>query len=356
VKPTADLLFVQRRPTRAGAQTSLWRIVKSSPSLPLILSAAHGWLDEALPGTIVSTWPSPRSWPARLGGLTRFAKSIAPRLQGIRAVVANDHQECPLALALAKRLDLPCLAILRTPGMSQRDFSKYQCDQCNHLFAVGDELLEKVTRWATAPSSLFVEGFLKDEFLPVPAASPQFPSRILVAGSEEPRKGFRDFLTALEILRQEHPKFALEEVVFTGHAPAEAVPRLDCHLEFAGRIADFIPFARQFDFAIHPSRHETFGLAPLELIISGIPTLATATGCLDESLLPVSWLVPPASPPDLAQALLDWQKNWPDRRAHLAGTIDTIRERYDIQKTLAPFFATVDRLTSRSLATSTRKT
>lgn len=356
MNPTAHLLFVQRRATRAGAQTSLFRIVKNSSCRSLILCAERGWLVEALPGTIVSTWPSPRSWPARLGGLTRFARRTSPHLRGLGAVVANDHQECPVALALAKRLALPCLAILRTPGMSHRDFSKYQCDRCDHLFAVGEELLEKVSHWATAPSSLFVEGFLKDEFLPVPAARPRFPSRILVAGSEEPRKGFQDFLTALELLRRNHPKFALEEVVFTGQPPAAAVPRLDCHLEFAGRISDFIPFARQFDFAVHPSRHETFGLAPLELIISGVPTLATATGCLDESLLPPSWLVPPASPPDLARALLDWQKHWPDRRARLPGTVDTIRERYDLETTLAPFFETLDRLTVQPRVTSTRKT
>ena len=43
-----------------------------------------------------------------------------------------------------------------------------------------------------------------------------FPTRILVAGSEEPRKGFYDFIHALKIIEQENPTFSSLSVTLTG--------------------------------------------------------------------------------------------------------------------------------------------
>ncbi|YCM46041.1 glycosyltransferase family 4 protein [Verrucomicrobiaceae bacterium 227] len=344
----ATALYVQRRPTRAGAQTSLFRLITSSSRKSLLLCSEAGWLTDTLDGAIVKKWSSPRSLPARLGGLTRFAKKIANEVREATIVVANDHHECPIALAIAKTLALPCVAILRTPGMSHHDFQKYHCDDCDSLFIVGDELSQKVQQWSSSPLVPFVEGFLESEFTPPPPAPAQFPSEILIAGSEEPRKGFQDLLQALQILEKEHPAFQLKKVVLTGQIPDAPIPQLDCEVDFVGRVEDFIPFAQGFSFAIHPSRHETFGLAPLELIIGGIPTLCTRTGCADGDLLPASWLTPPSSPRDLAKALLDWKNNWSLNRAQLTKASRTIHERFAITATSRSFFQTIDDLSGAS--------
>ena len=313
----ADILFVQRRPKRAGAQTSLYRLVSSSPRSSQVLISSAGWLNEALENVTVKVWPSPRSLKGRLGGLASFTKSIAKEIGAPKIVVANDHHECLPALALAKAFSVPCIAILRTPGMSENDFQKHRCGECAHLFIVGEELSGRVDNWSDTPHSLFIEGFLEEEFADIPPPPAEFPSEILIAGSEEARKGFADILTALEILEKSHPDFPLKKVVFTGRAPEGELPTLSCQLDFVGRVNDFIPFAQGFDFAVHPSRHETFGLAPLELIIAGIPTLCTQTGIADQDLLPSPWLTPPSSPEELARALLDWNQNWQDRRNEL---------------------------------------
>lgn len=344
----AKALYVQRRPTRAGAQTSLSRLIASSPHQTLTLCAQNGWLTEALENTIVSEWPSPRSLPARLGGLKRFAAKLAKRLDTITVVVANDHHECPIALAIAKCLAIPCIAILRTPGMSRGDFEKYKCDDFDHLFVVGEELQSKIRQWSNTPISPFNEGFLESEFSQASFESPRFPDAILVAGSEEPRKGFSDFIDALTILQKTQPNIGIKKVCFTGKVPDGQLPDLDCELAFVGRVTDFIPFARQFDFAVHPSRHETFGLAPLELMIAGIPTLCTETGCANEDLLPKSWLIPPSSPEALAAALQDWQRNWSSNHSQLPEVSRRIHERFAISTTSRDFFATIEKLSSAS--------
>ena len=343
---SGTILFVQRRPTRAGAQTSLFRLVKSSTRKTIVVCAEEGWLEQQLPNTLVRSWPSPRSLYGRLGGLKAFSKKLKRELPEISLVVANDHQESPVALELAKTLSVPCAAILRSSGMSQRDFEKYRTNECDHLFVVGDELAEKTKQWSKIPQSMFSEGFLEDEFLPVPTAPDHFPSEILVAGSEAPGKGFQDFLQALAILQAEQPDFPLKKVVFTGRPPECEIPKLPAELDFVGRVQDFTTFARKFDLAIHPSRHETFGLAPLELIIAGVPTLCTRTGITRDDLLPASWLTDPRSPEQLAGALLDWSQNWPERRKDLPEVITRIHSRFAVSKTSADLFKKADQLSA----------
>lgn len=341
---SGTILFIQRRSTRAGAQTSLFRLVKSSVRKTIVVCAEEGWLEEQLPNSLVRYWPSPRSLYGRLGGLKAFSKKLSSELTEIALVVANDHQECPVALALSKALGVPCVVILRSSGMSQRDYEKYRTNECDHLFIVGDELARKATHWSKVPQSMFSEGFLEDEFLPVPENPNKFPSQILVAGSEAPGKGFQDFLQSLAILQAEQPDFPIKKVAFTGRPPECELPKLNCELDFVGRVQDFATFARKFDLAVHPSRHETFGLAPLELIIAGVPTLCTRTGITRDDLLPASWLTDPRSPEQMAEALLDWCQNWQERRKELPEVIGKIHSRFTISKTSSDFFEKIDQL------------
>ena len=342
-----SLLFIQRRPKRAGAQTSLFRLASVSRHKNIILCSEEGWLTTALPNIIAHKWPSARSLAGRMGGLKRAAMKINREVQAA-IVIANDHQECPIALEIAKEANIPSIGVLRTPGMSQRDFEKYHCSSCDHNFVVGEELSNKVRQWSGTPSSLFQEGFLENEFSSEHQASSAFPEEILIAGSSEPRKGFSDLLDAIRILESRHAEFPIKKITLTGEPLEEAIPDLRCQLDFVGRVDDFIAFAKKFQFAVHPSRSETFGLAPLELIIAGIPTLCSETGCANSGLLPSSWLTNPSSPEDLASSLEDWINNWSTHQKKLPEVIETIHRQFAIDSTSAEFFSVVDKLLLRS--------
>jgi hypothetical protein len=230
-----SVLFLQNRPIRAGAQTSLARLVDSEPirSLdPVVLLNSEGWLSQQLKlqksHCVVYPFKSPRALTTRIFGLSGWAKTTAACLgehrSKIRFVVANDHQECPLALAIAKELGgLHVLAILRTPGMTKRDFDKYRCDECHGITGVGHELRNRIDGWTSKPVALFEEGFEEAEFQllkPVPASCPK---RILLIGSEAPRKGFTDFIEALHLFEQQRPDFPGWEccLLYTSPSPRD---------------------------------------------------------------------------------------------------------------------------------------
>ena len=131
----SHLFFVQNRAKRAGAQVSLSRIVTSREIKqlnPFVLLGCNEWLDsflheEAIPHT-VQPWTSPRSLRARMGGLAKFARSTISQLhaKGITptAIVANDHLECQIALALPKAS--PCLKA--EDGVIASTYEKYRKD------------------------------------------------------------------------------------------------------------------------------------------------------------------------------------------------------------------------------------
>lgn len=341
------LLFIQNRPKRAGAQTSLYRITrcKSISALsPVILTASHGWLNEALEENNIpqfsSPWPSPRSLQARMGGLKKFANKIVQNLAADgrfpRAIVANDHQECLVALAISRALGgIPVMAILRTPGMSKRDFAKYQCGDCTAIFPRGKELTARVQAWTARPVYCLEGSFTDEERFPAIELPPAFPERILVAGSEEPRKGFSDFIDALAIVEQEHAKFPALQCVMTGNAPDSPTQEYDfrSQFEYIGRINHFIEYARGFSLAIHPSRSESFGMAPLELILAGIPTLVSRTGVIDQLGLPDAWCFEPESPRDMADRIAKIWRRWPDTGFDIPSTQQRLLENYHISHT-----------------------
>jgi len=344
-------LFIQKRARRAGAQVSLSRIVsceKIQDINPFVLLADDGWLgsflkEQSIPH-IVQPWPSPRSFVGRIGGLDHFSKKLIKTLhkQGVtpQAIIANDHQECLLAQSLAKASQAPLTAtILRTPGMTQNDFIKYQCNQSDHLFARGKELTERVKQWSEREVTCMLGSFTDSDFFPARPKPSTFPKQILIAGSEEPRKGFADFLEALFLIEQSEPNFPPLECFFTGAKPTDDQSTsilnspFRSQLHFKGRIDQFVNFAQGFDLAIHPSRSESFGMAPLELILAGIPTLVSTTGIIDQLNIPDEWKFQPETPDELAKKLTHLWKNWSDIDPNLQMVQSHIRERYHINQT-----------------------
>lgn len=348
-----NILFLQKRSVRAGAQTSLARILASKP-LEAFQSTAilgqDGWLGRHLKErgvrAVVVPFPSPRALTTRLLGFGGFCRAVTQRLgpdRGIpAAIIANDHQECPPALALAacladKGQRIPVLAILRTPGMSHRDFIKYRCHSCDALLVVGSDLLEKVSLWWDKTPTLFVEGFSDDEYQPFPIIRPEFPDRLLIIGSEEPRKGFADFIEAIDRVEARHPDFPALQCDFTGNAPettgASASPIRRAHFSFIGRVERFSELLQNYQLAVHPSRAETFGLAPLEAILGGVPTLVSATGVIPQLDPPHEWQFPPCDPCALAERMEQLWKHWPEPVDGMKAFQSKIRESYHIERT-----------------------
>jgi glycosyltransferase involved in cell wall biosynthesis len=313
---------------------------------PAALLGGDGWLSghlqQAGVPVAVTDFPSPRSLRTRLLGLGGFVASAVSLLRerGIRpsCLVANDHQECPMALALSQALgSIPVLAILRTPDMSRRDFVKYRCGGCQRLMAVGEEFLERVRSRAGHPVSLFQEGFSEAEFLPPRPLPPRCPRRLLVSGSEVPRKGFADFIAAVLKLEADHPDFPGFQCDFTGSEPDEARAWLArparSTWRFLGRVEDYPSLVTGYDLVVHPSRNETFGLAPVEAWIAGTPTLVSLTGAIVRLDLPPAWTFPPRDIDALAARLWGLWENWPVLLPDLGGVQGRIRSRFHIDQT-----------------------
>jgi len=352
-----SILFLQKRPIRAGAQTSLARMVDSTPLRvldPAVLLGGGGWLEEQLRRqkvpVMVTDFPSPRALKTRLLGLGGWARQAAAVLKARSispaALIANDHQECPLALALAHVLGVPVLGILRTPGMTRGDFDKYHCDRCQGLMGEGGELRARICGWTTKRVGLFEEGFTEVEFMPLKPWPAACPRRLIAIGSEAPRKGFTDFIEALHLLEARLPDFPGFDCEFTGSQPPGSAALLArptrSTFRFLGRVEGFAGLVRGHDLAVHPSRAETFGMAPVEAMLAGTPTLVSVTGVVGGLALPEAWKSPPGDIGALADRLAALWQSWP--ALDLADVQAQIRRGFHIDHTAGFVRAELDAL------------
>lgn len=348
------VLFLQNRATRAGAQTSLARLIVGEalrPLSPVALIGDPGWLANwcnahQIPA-LIETFPRSRAIPARLWGNHRFAIRIKAQLgsMGMRpvAVVANDHQDGLLANAIANVCDARPVVILRTPGMSQRDFLKYGCGRADIVYAVGDELQVLVRQMDTGQPVLpYHEGLADDEFLPPKDKPGEFPAQVLVAGSEVARKGWADWVMALDRLEAADENFRLD-CDFTGTRPDPS--RNDCQLgrarrsqfRFLGRVEGFRELVRNYDLVIHPSRHESFGLAPIEVLAAGVPLLSSRAGAIAQVQADKNWLFEPGNINDLADTLGTLRTQWRSIDPSLGELQQRIRSRFSASQMAQSF-------------------
>ena len=132
-----------------------------------------------------------------------------------------------------------------------------------------------------------------------------------------PRKGQDVLLRALARLRRQHWRLRLVGLA-RDRVFARRLRRLALALGLAGRVAfvGAVPKAlladeyRAASLFVLPSRHEGFGIAPLEARAAGLPVVASDAGALAEALAGTgACLVPAGDAAALARAL----------RAHLGG-------------------------------------
>jgi glycosyltransferase involved in cell wall biosynthesis len=354
-------LFLQNRTHRAGAQTSLARLLKHEELRrwnPTLVCSRGGWLAEECErlqvAVIQQKFPTSRSLSGRLFGNGAFARRVVERLsrQSIRPVIvqANDHQEGLLGLEIAGRTSARTSIFLRSIALRREDYFKYRCNEYDLIFAVGEELVSRVQAWDSAHTiELHHDGVTAEDFLPPKAKSEGTPRRILVIGSSQELKGWADLIDALQILEQQGdlPPVQFD---FTGAMPDRrendlGLSRLRVtRCNFMGRVEAFRDLVRAYDLVINPSRMETFGMAAVEVLAAGVPLLSSRTGVIEQIQKNSRLLFPPRSPPELAAALRYLLEHWQELEFGVGRSQELIREKFLLDTTVARLNSAYERL------------
>lgn len=343
---SGNVLFIQGRTHRAGAQTCLARLLRHEAVRawrPAVLCSKSGWLTEECArqgvAAVLEPFPSSRSLSARLWGISNFAgrvASILPQRSILpRIVHANDHQEGLLALAVARKFNAKTAIVLRSPGMCREDYFKYDCNKFDYISAIGDELTGRVRSWDPSREiDCVYDGVFEEEFLPPKQLGQNAPSRILVIGSPLVWKGWADLTHAIYLLEQ-RGDIAPVELDFTGDLPLKSendlsIDRLSSRCNFLGRVEGFRDLVRSYDLVINPSRMETFGMAAVEVIAAGVPLLSSRTGMIEEVQTKAALLFTRCHPASLGSALKNILQNWNGFDFGIAVSQKLIRQKFTI--------------------------
>lgn len=128
--------------------------------------------------------------------------------------------------------------------------------------------------------------------------------RICFIGTWSLRKGSRDWPRIMEKIWEQHPQ---AEFVLLGTMTEEAVVRAELGLADSSRVtcrpkyaaADLPALLADCTLALFPSYIEGFGLAVLEQLAAGLPTIAYEVPG-PRQILPASWLTPVGDPVAMA--------------------------------------------------------
>lgn len=129
-------------------------------------------------------------------------------------------------------------------------------------------------------------------------------------GAMVPHKGHRHLLASMPKVVAAHPEAHL---VLFGDGPLESELRreswerkIQSRVLFAGFRTDIHRFLPALDLLAHPSVEEGLGTAILDAMAARLPVVASRAGGIPEVVRhgETGWLVPPASPPELAGAIV----------------------------------------------------
>lgn len=360
-----SVLFIQRRAGRAGAQTCLFRLIRAdrtSGGHPILLTAAKGWLTGACDAADIPVetlpFPSSRSLTGRLWGNRLWARRLAATLSRRgwtpAMVVGNDHQESLLTLALAVALGVPSGVILRSSGMTARDFKKYACDRHDVVFAIGDDFLNRVRAFAGRTRvHAFTDGLAEEDFAAASPPSPVFPERALVLGTPHPDKGWSDLLHALERLPIDATarRLRLDFTATPNDTERDSLGqgRFDLsRCRFLERTDDFAARLADYDLVINASRRETFGMAALEALAAGRVLVSSRTGVIERVMGDPRLLFRPADADGLAAILANLPTVWETLPPEIDASRKRVRETFGIASALSLFRAGIAPALGRS--------
>jgi glycosyltransferase involved in cell wall biosynthesis len=234
-------------------------------------------------------------------------------------VVWGPHTTLPLALDTPAVVSAHDLSSITMPGrhrlktiLSFNLFVGRSLENAAAIAAVSRHTAEELMRGFAIPSHkiTIVPNGVDEFFCPAGPDEVDLPLEgvrgrdyLLFVGTLEPRKGIDDLLNAWRSLprrpllvlcgdrgwgRQAHSASdAASEIVLTGFVSRSQLRALYRHA-----------FA-----LVYPSRHEGFGLPPLEAMACGTPVITTRAGAIPEVVGDAALLVEPAAPDELAAAM-----------------------------------------------------
>ncbi len=228
--------------------------------------------------------------------------------------------------------------------MSRRDFFKYGCDRHSRVVSVGEKLLRKIGEWGQSLNITLIENGVNDTEITPPAGNARrFPSMVLVPGSIPELKGWRDLVDALVLLEERRSGAAVEFHLLgnnNGIDVAETVgtARLKTfRIRHIPLTHDFKKTASMYQFAVHPSRSESFGMALLEVLAAGVPVLTSRTGVAERVVADSRFLFKPSNPVDLAEKLAALMDDFSGADQMVKQSQKIIREHYCVSRTASQY-------------------
>jgi glycosyltransferase involved in cell wall biosynthesis len=172
------------------------------------------------------------------------------------------------------------------------------------------------------------------------------PKRFI--GQTRGLKGHEDFIDAFGMIQQKVPdaRGVIVGGPWNGATGYERRLRKRARsicrdgIVFTGHRADIADVYADLDIAVHPSLSENCGGA-VESLAAGVPTIATAVGGLPDVVVDgeTGWSVPPRSPRDLAEAILEALANRDEARRRAKSGRELVRELFDVRRTGAEIAA-----------------
>ncbi|HDH04364.1 MAG TPA: glycosyltransferase family 1 protein, partial [Nitrospirae bacterium] len=148
--------------------------------------------------------------------------------------------------------------------------------------------------------------------------------RILMPYRRQSWKGFRDGLSAYEIVAK---KYKNTQLVLFGPRPGirEIPKNYEFHL-FPMK-DDLRMLYCSCDIFLFPSHHEGFGLPPMEAMACGLPVVTTDVGAITDYSIPgkTALVSPPHNPGALAQNMMRLLENEQERRTLAEEGVDYIK-------------------------------
>ncbi len=188
---------------------------------------------------------------------------------------------------------------------------------------------------------------------PQPAALPAGDGPLVGCVARLERvKGVADFVDAAEHVAREIPSARFVVAGSGGEAAslaARQAPSLVDRLEFLGHVDPVEPLVAMLDVLVLPSHSEALGLVLLEAGALGVPVVATAVGGIPEVVEDgVSGiLVPPASPSELADAVMRLLREPAIARAMGEAGRARVEREFTLERTIAGHLAVYEGLLGR---------
>ena len=268
-------------------------------------------------GAEVLTVPGMRRIPSGSAvlRLARMLRRVDPKLVHVNLTDQGDGLGPLLASRLSRRPTIGTLHLV-IPGRDLwREHVSRRALLWPRLVVCVSEHVAEYARAAGARTRVVLNGLVEPVLDPTPRAALGLSRDELVVGGIgrlHEQKGWDVLCRAARLVHEESPEVRF---VVVGDGPdADALRRTGgADVTFLGFRGNASSLVGAFDVLAVPSRYEAFGYVALEAMYAGVPVVASAVGGLPEVIGDCGVLVQPATPEELAAAILKVVRD-PDAR------------------------------------------